>query len=91
MEDVHADELSSLLHTEQRIIEAEALRQVPSPVFARCRSVLNCELELCAAPVAADHKDSPVNEDMSVLKVQDMYGKQDMSVHEHLSVHDRVL
>ena len=32
MEDVHADELSSLLHTEQRIIEAQALREVPCPV-----------------------------------------------------------
>ena len=28
MEEVHADELSSLLHTEQRIIEVESLRQV---------------------------------------------------------------
>ena len=50
MEDVHADELSSLLHTEQRIIEAEALRQVPCPDFALC-----CELRV-AAVCSADRK-----------------------------------
>ena len=48
MEDVHADELSSLLHTEQRIIEAEALRQVPFSIFVFCST---CELQLCAAPI----------------------------------------
>ena len=41
MEDVHADELSSLLHTEQRIIEAEALRQVPFPVCGVLVSLLD--------------------------------------------------